>query len=36
MKELWKKKPVKYGILAAAVIAVLIIVAQLNGWLNTL
>jgi hypothetical protein len=34
MKELWEKKPVRYGVYVAAAIAVLIVVAQLNDWLR--
>lgn len=34
IKELWRKKPFKYGVMIAGAIALLMIVAQLNGWLT--
>lgn len=34
MKELWEKKPFRYGIYVAGAALALIVVAQLNNWLT--
>ncbi len=34
LKALWSKKPVKYSLIVAAVVALFIIVAQFNAWVT--